>query len=200
MPEKPEHLDYDLITQIVEPDCHVLDLGCGDGELLSRLVAEKNARVQGIEFDGDAIQQCVEKGLAVFHGDVDSGLPDWPDGTFDYVILNQSLQQVKRVEFVIQEALRVGRKVIVGFPNFANWEARFMLCVRGQAPFTPALPYEWFSTPNIRFLSLKDFKRYCQKRNIRLLRMYGLGRRSVIRFFPNVFAVNALAVVTRAER
>lgn len=191
------HLDYDIITRIIEPGSHVLDLGCGDGTLLSRLVERKQARVQGIEVDDEAIHKCVEKGLAVFHGDVDSGLPYWPDGAFDYVVLNQSLQQVKRVEFVIQEALRVGRKVIVGFPNFAHWKARFLLCARGRAPITPSLPYAWYSTPNIRFLTLKDFAQYCRQRKIQLVRLYGLGSRSTISFLPNVFAINALAVITR---
>ncbi len=199
MARETPRLDHQVIAQIIEPGSHVLDLGCGDGELLSRLVEEKNARVQGIEVDEAAIHKCVEKGLSVFHGDIDSGLPYWPDKTFDYVVLNQSLQQVKHVELVIQEALRVGRKVIVGFPNFANWDARLSLCLFGRTPITPSLPHAWYSTPNIRFLTLRDFTRYCADRRLRILRLYGLGARAVIRFLPNVFAVNVVAVITRQE-
>lgn len=121
-------LDEKIIYGIIEPNSKVLDLGCGDGELLHLLAKGKNVKGQGIELSDDAIYKCVEKEVSVFHGDIDSGLVEYPGKSFDYVILNQSMQQVKKIEYVFQEALRVGRKTIVGFPNFASIKARCMLC------------------------------------------------------------------------
>ena len=112
-------LDHRIIYSIIEPDSRVLDLGCGEGDLLYPLVRDKQVRAQGIELDDKAIQECVKKGLSVFHDDIEHSLREYPDNCFDYVILNQSMQEVKKVDFVIQEALRIGSKVIVGFPNFA---------------------------------------------------------------------------------
>lgn len=188
-------LDYRIIFELIKPEAKVLDLGCGTGELLFLLAKEKNVKVQGIELDEQAIYKCVEKGLSVFHSDVDSGLSDYPDKSFDYVILNQSLQQVERIEFVLAEALRVGRHVIVGFPNFANLSARLMLFFRGKAPITPSLPYYWFDTPNLRFLSINDFRNYCLQKNIKITQARYLGRKREIKLWPNLFAVNAVFVL-----
>ena len=116
--------DYKIISEIIGSGSKVLDLGCGDGELMALLAKEKNARAQGIELDDSQIYKCVERGLSVFHSDIDSGLLEYPDKSFDYVILNQTMQQAKKADFVIQEALRVGKKLIVGFPNFAYVKAR----------------------------------------------------------------------------
>ncbi|MFA6599801.1 MAG: methionine biosynthesis protein MetW [Candidatus Omnitrophota bacterium] len=187
-----KRLDYQVIGRIIESGSSVLDLGCGSGDLLLFLVREKKARVQGIELNDDAIHQCVEKGLSVFHGDIDSGLSYYPDKSFDYVILNQSLQEVKGVDFVILEALRVGRRVIVGFPNFAHWEARFSLGFLGRAPVSPSLPHAWNKTPNLRFLSVWDFRDYCRNESIKILEARYLGKRRPVYFLPNLFATNAL--------
>ena len=116
-------LDHQVIYAIIEKESRVLDLGCGTGELLYPLVRDKHIRAQGIELDDKAIQECVRKGLSVFHDDIESSLSEFPDNSVDYVILNQSMQQVKKVGDVIQEALRIGRKVIVGFPNFAYFRS-----------------------------------------------------------------------------
>jgi methionine biosynthesis protein MetW len=147
-------LDHKIIYQIVDSGSRVLDLGCGEGDLIYFLAKEKGARVQGIELSEEAIYRCVEKGLSVFHSDIDSGLIEYPDKSFDYVILNQSMQETKKVDFVLKEALRVGKNVIVGFPNFAYVSARLRLFFFGETPVTPSLPYRWYNTPNLHFLSI----------------------------------------------
>lgn len=190
-------IDYKIIYELVEPGARVLDLGCGSGDLLYYLARDKNAKVQGIEFNDEAVYQCVKKGLSVFNSDIESGLVEYPDQSFDYVILNQSMQEVTQVDFIIHEALRVGSKVIVGFPNFAHITARLRLFFQGKAPITKALPHHWYDTPNVRCLSLSDFNEFCEEKQVRVLKAYYLGEHAVVRFWPNLFALNALFVVTR---
>jgi methionine biosynthesis protein MetW len=156
-------IEHQVIMDWVEQGASVLDLGCGDGELLARLIEEKQVRAQGIEISEQAIHRCVAQGLSVFQEDIDTGLSEYADKSFDYVILNQTFQQVKKPDFVLKEALRVGKKTIVGFPNFVHYTARFQLFFRGKVPVTPSLPYEWYDTPNLHFLSIADFKEYCKK-------------------------------------
>jgi len=189
--------DHQIIARIINEEAHVLDLGCGNGELPSFLTEEKKALVQGIELDEDQMHQCVERGLTVLQGDIESGLVDYPDQSFDYVILNQIMQQIKKADFVIQESLRVGKRVIVGFPNFAHIKARLTLFAQGRTPINDALPYYWFETPNIRFLTICDFIDYCRKKDIKIEQKYYLGKSRLIHILPNLFAQNALFVVTR---
>jgi methionine biosynthesis protein MetW len=164
--QNPEHR---IIIEMVEPGASVLDLGCGEGELVAALKKEKQIRkAHGIEINEEAIYKCVARGLSIFHGDIDSGLPEYEDGSFDFVILNQSFQQVKKPDAVLEEALRVGKRVIVSFPNFAHYTARYNLAIRGRAPVTRSLPFAWYATPNLHFLSIADFRDYCQSRNIRI--------------------------------
>ncbi|MFB3918857.1 methionine biosynthesis protein MetW [Candidatus Velamenicoccus archaeovorus] len=188
-------LDHKIIYQIVEPGSRVLDLGCGEGDLIYFLAKEKGAHVQGIELSEEAIYRCVEKGLSVFHSDIDSGLIEYPDKSFDYVILNQSMQETRKVDFVLKEALRVGKNVIVGFPNFAYVGARLRLFFLGETPVTPSLPYRWYNTPNLHFLSISDFRNFCDEKNIRILHTYYLGRRRLVRIWPNLFALSAIFVI-----
>jgi len=193
-------LDFQIILQWVQPGSAVLDLGCGDGDLLELLVREKGVKAQGIEINEQAIYRCVAKGLSVFHDDLDRGLSEYGDKTFDYVILNQTLQQVRKLDEALQEALRVGREVIVGFPNFAHWSARVQLFFRGHTPITPALPYEWHDTPNLHFLSLLDFTHYCQKRHIQIRRAAFLGEKRMIRFRPNLLAQAGIFLISHDQR
>jgi len=188
-------LDHRIIYSIIGPESRVLDLGCGEGDLLYPLVRDKQVRAQGIELDDKAIQECVKKGLSVFHDDIEHSLREYPDNCFDYVILNQSMQEVKNVDFVIHEALRIGSRVIVGFPNFAFIRSRFMLFFRGKAPITKSLPYTWFDTPNVRFLSIDDFSDFCTEKNIRIIEAHYLGERRIIHFWPNLLALNAIFVL-----
>ena len=189
--------DHRIIYQFVEAGSRVLDLGCGNGDLMYLLVREKNARVQGIELDDAAIYECVKKGLSVIHSDIESGLVEYPDRSFDYVILNQSMQEVKRVDMVFEQALRIGTRIIVGFPNFAYIGARLMLFFRGKSPITSSLPYHWNDTPNVRFLSIRDFRDYCNEKRLRILAARYLNAEKEIRFWPNLFALNAIFVVTK---
>ena len=195
---KKIRLDFKIISEIVEEGSSVLDLGCGDGELLNLLAVGKRAKTQGIEVKEEAIYECVEKGLSVFHGDIEGGLGEYPDNSFDYVILNQSMQETKKIEFVLHESLRVGRKVIIGFPNFAHIRSRFDLFFKGMAPVTPSLPYSWYESPNVHFLSIKDFINYCKKKGIKILKTYYLGENKIVRHFPNLLAPGAIFIISKS--
>lgn len=190
-------IDHQIISQIIEPGARVLDLGCGSGDLLYLLAKEKGAKVQGLEANDAAISECVKKGLSVYHGDLESGLTEYPDASFDYVILNQSMQEVKRVDGLIQEALRVGRRAIVGFPNFAHIQARLMLFFRGNAPITASLPYRWYDTPNVRFLSMADFWDFSREKDLLVREAHFLGKHREIKLWPNLFALNGIFVVAK---
>ncbi len=190
-------LEHRLIVELIPVGSSVLDLGCGNGELLSALVRERKARAQGIEIDEQAIYRCVAMGLSVLHGDIDTGLPEYGDKSFDYVVLNQSLQQVKSPDTVLQEALRVGKWVILGFPNFAHISARFQLFFRGRTPITPSLPYEWHDTPNLHFLSISDFSEYCRRREIKINKAVFVGDKRRVRLFPNLLASSGIFVLSR---
>ena len=188
--------DHKIILGLVQQGSSVLDLGCGSGELMYLLAREKKARCQGIEIDDQAIYDCVARGLCVFHGDIDAGLEDYTEKSFDYVILNQSLQQVRKLETVLRQSLRVGKKVIIGFPNFAYYRSRVQIFFRGCTPVNPSLPYEWYDTPNLHFVSVSDFVAYCRKKNITIEEAVFLAKQRCVSFFPNLFAQSALFLLS----
>ena len=179
--------EYSVILEWIPKHSSVLDLGCGDGELMSIFIREKQVNAQGIDIDEQAIYRCVSRGLSVFQQDIDIGLSEYPDKSFNYTILNQSLQQVKKPDFVLKEALRVSERTIVSFPNFCYWKARFKMFFAGKVPVTPALPYEWYDTPNLHFLSISDFIEFCKRRGIKIENSAFIRKNKIIRIFPNLF-------------
>ena len=189
-------VDHKYILEMIEPNSRVLDLGCGDGELLSLLIKENNCRAAGIEIDEKAIYKCVERGVTVSHGDIDSGLTDYSDQRFDYVILNESLQEILNPEKVIAEALRVGKKAIVGIPNFCNLNARLQILL-GRVPVTEGLPYKWYNTPNLRFLSIKDFRDFCAERSVTIEHECAIAGGKEISFARNLFSEVAIFLIHR---
>jgi methionine biosynthesis protein MetW len=178
-------IEHKIILGWVKEGASVLDLGCGDGDLLALLIAKKQVQAQGVELSEDAIHRCVALGLSVFQQDIDTGLSEYADKSFDYVILNQTLQQVRKPDFALREALRVGKEVIVGFPNFVHISARLQI-LKGKVPVTKALPFEWYDTPNLHFLGISDFKKYCKKRNIQIENSSALTKKGKAKLFPNL--------------
>jgi len=193
-----ERFDFKIIFDIIEQGSKVLDLGCGDGELLRILTEHKSVRGVGIENDEKMIYACVSKGVTVEHGDIDEGLPDFPDKFFDYVILNFTLQETKKPKKVIHEALRVGEKVIVSFPNFAYYPVRFYLGILGKTPRTKALPYHWDETPNLHYFTIKDFIEFCERENIKIVFYKAFTEHRLIKFLPNFFAEKAVFLLKGA--
>ncbi len=191
-------LDHQIILDWIESESAVLDLGCGNGKLLELLIKEKQVQAQGIEINQQAIHKCIIKGLNVFQEDIDSGLSDYPEKSVDYVILNQTFQQVKKPRLVLREALRVGKKTIVGFPNFLHISSRLKMCFGGKVPVTTSLPYEWYNTPNLHFFSISDFREYCKKKEIKIIKSIFITNNKKIRLFPNVFAEIGLFLLSKS--
>ena len=191
------NFDHRVILGLVEPHASVLDLGCGTGGLLYILAKEKGIHGQGIKIDEKAIYECVARGLSVYHGDIDSSLAEYNDKSFDYVILNQSLQQIHHVDKVLNDAIRVGKKVIVGIPNFAYYVSRLQVFFRGRVPVTLSLPYTWHETPNLHFLSIYDFVDYCRIKAITIEKNIFLSGNKQIVFLPNLLAQVGVFLVTK---
>ncbi|MGD8837572.1 MAG: methionine biosynthesis protein MetW [Desulfobacteraceae bacterium] len=194
--------DRDMILTLVPEGSKVLDLGCGDCSLLNELVRKKKIRGTGLDIDGMQMVNGLASGLNVFQGDLDEGLAEFPDQSYDFVILNQTLQVVKNPMLVVNEVLRIGCYGILGLPNFAQWQLRRGLFFGGRAPKSPALPFEWYDTPNIRVLSIKDFFDYCGKEQIQIVEQrYLIGgrwvRSALWRKATNLFAHIGMFVITR---
>ena len=157
-----ERADFDLIAGWVQPGERVLDLGCGDGALLRRLIDERGAKGYGVELEGAAVLAAIANGINVIQGNLEQGLAGFDDQTFNHVVLSRTLQTVRHTERILSEMLRVGREAVVSFPNFAYWKNR-MAVMGGRMPVSEDLPYEWFDTPNLRFFTILDFEALCQK-------------------------------------
>src|SRR5579864_4220594 len=190
-------LEHKIIVDWVDEGSSVLDLGCGDGELLSLLVTEKNVRAQGTEIDEQLIYKCVARGLNVFHEDIDAGLAGYPDASFDFVIFSQSLQQAKRPDFVLGEALRVGKNLIVSFPNFGRYSVRLQILFSGKVPVTPALPFEWYDTPNLHFLSISNFVDYCKMKKLQIKKSAFVNHDRRTNFLPNFLAETGVFQISK---
>ena len=183
--------DFEAISNWIEPNTSVLDLGCGDGSLLVNLQETRNITGYGIENDDAGILQCVANGVNVIQSNLESGLKEIDDGAFDYVILSQTLQAMKRTEAVIDEMLRVGREAIVTFPNFGYWKHRWQI-FNGRMPISDNLPYQWYDTPNVHMCTVADFDAFCTRKNLRVLSRLVMNHDREQPVLPNLLGTLAL--------
>ena len=183
--------DYAAIAGWVRAGARVLDLGCGDGGLLAYLQERRGVTGYGVEIDDERVIACVERGVSVIQGDLERGLSDFEDRSFDYVILSQTLQAVRNSDRIVGEMLRVGREGIVTFPNFGYWKNRLQIAA-GRMPVSENLPYQWFNTPNVHLCTIADFEDFCAGRGIRVVERKVLTRGRPVTLWPNLFG--ALAV------
>jgi len=192
-------LNEDIIYMI-EEKARVLDIGCGDGDLLKTLWDRKQVYGLGLDINIDAVLKCIKKGVSVIHEDIDEGLAQYKDNSYDYVILSETLQTVKRPDFVLNQIVRIGKKAIVSFPNYAHFLNRFQMMFLGKMPKSEALPFEWHNTPNIHLVTIKDFKIFCRANGINILKekYYSDNSRESRKIFsPNWFAESGLFLIQK---
>lgn len=163
-------IGYDLVLEEIPEKSKVLDLGCGDGVLLEMLQESKKVKGYGVEISEEGVSLCLEKGLYCYQADIDEGLTDYRKNSFDYVILNQTIQNTKRPDYVIKEVLRIGKKVIISFPNFGYIQTRLHLLIQGTMPVNDLLPYQWYDSPNIHLLTIKDMRSMADEFDFKILR------------------------------
>src|SRR5437763_376309 len=189
--------DYAIISELVEPNTQVLDLGCGEGELLAWLAQHKQVDARGVEISGARVQRAIARGVSVYQGDIDEGLADYPDAAFDYVILSQTLQETRSPVKVLREMLRVGRRAIVAFPNFGHWSVRLSMLFSGRAPKTKLFPHEWYDSPNIHVLSVDDFEALAAREGLVVERQFCLAGHRRISMLQNLRAEVAVFLVKK---
>ena len=171
--------EFKVISELIEKKSKALDVGCGDGDLMKYLFENKTKDIRGLEISKKSVQNCLSKGLPVIEGNAENDLMQFPNHSFEYVILSQTLQAFLNPEKVIKELLRVGKKAIVTIPNFGHWKVRLKLLINGTMPLTENLPYEWHNTPNLHMCTIKDFFIFCEKRNIKILRSLALNQEKI---------------------
>ena len=193
--------DLQTIQQWIQPNCSVLDLGCGDGALLAHLRDAKNVFGYGLEIDQDKILECIKKSVSVIEQDLDWGLGNFENDSFDVVIMTQALQAVHYPDRVIDDMLRVGKECIITFPNFGYWGCRLYLMTKGRMPVSKQLPYTWYNTPNIHLCTFKDFEALCHRKHLKILNrtVVDMNFRDgfLMRMFPNLFGEVAVYHVTK---
>lgn len=188
--------DYAIISELVEPDTKVLDLGCGDGDLLAWLAENKRVDARGIEISGARVQRAIARGVSVFHGDIEEALSDLPNQAFDTVILSQTLQETREPLRILKEMLRVGRRAIIAFPNFGHWTVRLAHLYTGRAPRTKLFPHDWYDSPNIHFLTVHDFEMLAAVQGWKVERRIFLNGQRKVTVFPNLMAEVAVFLVS----
>src|SRR5579885_363101 len=191
--------DYAIIGELIAPGTRVLDLGCGEGELLAWLREHKNVDGRGVEIIAARVQKAIARGVSVYQGDLESALDDYPDGAFDYVVLSQTLQETRDPLRVLRGMLRVGKRGIVAFPNFGHWRVRLSHLWSGRAPKTELLAYDWYDSPNIHFLTVLDFEALAVREKWLVERRIFLSGQRELRAFPNLMAEVAVFLVARAR-
>jgi methionine biosynthesis protein MetW len=203
-----ENIRFDLriIASMIEPGSRVLDLGCGNGDLLAWLAATRNVIGTGIERDKRKAAHCISRGLSVLQGDLNEEVEDYPDCSFDYVILSQTLQQVFEPARLLYSLARIGRKVIVSFPNFSHYSIRLQLLYKGVAPKNDQLPYSWYDSPNIRVITLKDFRKFSRDVGYNILKEITISTNpansegSIIRHFTNLRATYGIYIIEKIRK
>ena len=171
--------EFKIISDLIDKNSHVLDVGCGDGELMKFIYENISKKIRGLEISKDNVQKCIQKGLTVIEGNAEMDLQQFPNNSFDYVILSQTLQAFLNPEKVISDLLRIGKTSIVTIPNFGFWKVRFNLLFKGTMPVTKTLPNEWYNTPNLHMCSIKDFVNFCNDRKINLFKSLALTNNKV---------------------
>ena len=189
--------DYAIIGEIVEPNTRVLDLGCGEGELLAWLAQNKQVDARGVEIAGAKVQQAIARGVSVFHGDIEEALADLPDQAFDYVILSQTLQESRSPLKVLSDMLRTGKRAIVAFPNFGHWRVRLAHLFTGRAPKTRLFPHDWWDSPNIHFLTVDDFEALVKAQGWSIERRICLAGARQVGALPNLMSEVAVFLVRK---
>ena len=172
--------EFKIIADLIQKNSRVLDVGCGDGELTSFILSNISKDIRGIEISKTNVQKCISKGLTVIEGDAEKDLFQFPDLSFDFVILSQTLQAFLNPEKVLDELLRVGKKAIVTIPNFGHWRVRLNLLFKGTMPITETLPHKWYNTPNLHMCTIKDFSNFCVNKEINFIKSLALNQEKVL--------------------